>query len=183
VDLAQIVAFAKQGIEPIESAAGMPAYRCSAYLKDGLYLPCVLLASAASQVALASRRFDETKAQERSGKAGHGMRYSDIVRTFAAGGNRLNDYDIERIEKSPFAIPLERLREVDGETSMSWTQFGAVMTDGKEFYFGTTFLTEFFQMPVGYSGEDIARIIPHRKGDGALYRERPFFTCFTQGLD
>lgn len=183
MDLDQIIGFAQAEIEPVTDLSGSPAYRCSAYLKDGLYLPCVLLASSAARVALASRRFDEARGQEQRGEAGFGMRYQDIVRTFVASGNRINDYDIERVEKSRFAIPLARLREVRGETRMSWTQFAAVMSDGQEFSFGTTYLTEFFDMPPGYTGESIATIIPHKRGDGHVFRERPFFTCYTQALD
>jgi len=103
MDKSQIASFAKREIEPVLSIAGAPAYRCSAYLKDGLFLPCVLLTSAASQVSLATRRFQETREQERQGKAGQGLRYADIVKVFAAAGNRVNDYDIDRVETSPFA--------------------------------------------------------------------------------
>ena len=113
---------------------GGPAYRCSAVLKDGLHLPCVLLTSVESVVNLALQRFEETRADGllpgAKQKFGHRMRYADIVETFVTSGNRVNSYDIARLEKSRFAIPLARMREVHGETSMSWTQFAAVMHDG-----------------------------------------------------
>ncbi len=72
----------------------------------------------------------------------------------------MNDYDIRELAPSPFAIPLARMREIKGETSMSWTAFTAAMSDGAEFRFGTTFLTEFFDMPPGYTATNIAKITP-----------------------
>lgn len=93
----------------------------------------------------------------------------------------MNPYDIDRLEKSPFAIPLARFKEIKGETSMSWTQFTAIMKDGSEFAFGTPYLTEFFHMPDGYNGDDIVKIIPH-KAEMTVLRERPFFTCHVSGL-
>jgi hypothetical protein len=109
------------------------------------------------------------------------MQYEDIVRTFVTSGNRLNPYDIAHIEKSRYAIPLARLRDIQGETAMSWTQFSAVMRDGQEFAFGTTFLMEFFQMPDGYSGDDIVKIHSHAAGN-PVHRERPYFVCHVNGL-
>ena len=64
---------------------------------------------------------------------------------------------------------------------MSWTQFVAVMNDGKEFAFGTTYYFDFFDMPEGYSGTDVARIISHGEGT-PTYRERPFFNLYVTGL-
>ena len=69
---------------------------------------------------------------------------------------------------------------------MSWTEFYAIMRDGKEFRFGTTFLTEFFDMPTGYSAADITKIIPavrdERPRQEKIYREKPCFTCYVDGL-
>ena len=51
------------------------------------------------------------------------MDYRAIVRNFVVTGSTLNDYDIpEKVAVSPFAIPLDRTREINGETSMSWTE-------------------------------------------------------------
>lgn len=105
------------------------------------------------------------------------MQYRDVVKSFVTSGNCVKSYDIDQLEKSPFAIPLARFIEIRGETSMGWTQFTAVMKDGREFAFGTTYLTEFFHMPDGY----IVKIIPH-KAETAVMRERPFFTCHVIGL-
>lgn len=169
----------------MEGPNGGPAYRCAAVLNDGLHLPCVLLVGLESVVSLARRRFEETRADARlpesKRKFGYGMQYEDIVRSFVASGNRVNSFDIAGLERSRFAIPLARLREVRGETRMSWSQFAAVLRDGHECAFGTSFLMEFFQMPEGYSGDDIVEIISHKAGQ-PLHRERPYFTCYVDGL-
>jgi len=181
-----IVKFVKDTCEAINGTAAGVVYRCSAVLNDGLYLPCVLIANKAEWVRLALRRFEETARDGESifrrKRFGRGFDYISIVETFVVGGNRLNSYDIDRLEVSRYAIPLDRLREIKGETSMSWTQFIGVMSDGKEFSFGTTFLTEFFQMPDGYVASDITTIRSHERGEGQLFRERPYFTCFVENL-
>jgi hypothetical protein len=92
------------------------------------------------------------------------MDYRSIVRNFVATGNTINDYDIREVGLSSFAIPLARTREIKGETSMSWTEFYATMQDGAEFRFGTTFLIEFFEMPDGYTANDIQKITPAVRG-------------------
>jgi hypothetical protein len=144
----------------------------------------VLLASVESHLDLALRRFEETRLDGLRPKGkrrfGHGMSYRDIVQSFTVGNNCVRHFDIAALERSRFAIPLGRLSEVQGETSMSWTQFTAVMRDGAEFSFGTSFLMEFFDMPDGYSGDDIASIHPHRAGSGRTYRERPYFCCYVR---
>ena len=177
-----IVAFVKKNVEPLPS---WPPYgerfRVAAMLTDGTYLPCVVVESASRTVDLAIKRFEETwKSSDPY------MGYRAIVRSFVTQGNAVNDYDLRELSLSPFAIPLARVREIGGETSMSWTEFYATMRDGREFRFGTTFLTEFFDMPEGYSATDITRIVPAVRGEQPraerIYRERPFFTCFVEGL-
>jgi hypothetical protein len=183
---AEIASFAIRECEKIVAAAVGESYRCAAYLNDGLYLPCVLIASKRYWVQLALRRFDETRADAsgffRKRRFGTGFDYVSIVESFIAADNRVNTCDIAQLELSDFAIPLQRLVEVHGETSMSWTQFIGEMSDGLRFNFGTTFSTEFFNMPAGYSGRDITRIHSHQRGEGEFYRERPFFTCFVENL-
>jgi hypothetical protein len=182
----ELVAFAKDHLEAITALNAGPGYRCAARLTDGIYLPAVILQSRASQVAFAKRRLEETRPR-RMGLVGPwrqspGVSYEATIDVFTAGGNRVNWYDIARVEPSPYALPAERLKEIEGETSMAWTQFVAAMRDGREFSFGTTYSIEFFHMPEGYSGNDVVRIIPHGKVDGPVYRERPWFACFVEGL-
>ena len=111
-----------------------------------------------------------------------GWTNADIVLTFVAAGNGLNHYDIVAVEPSPFAIPLAHLRDIGGDHAMGWTRFSARMRDEREFFFRTSFHTEFFSMPDGYTSGDITQIPSGAQGDGHVYRERPFFVCFVEGL-
>ena len=182
----EIIAFAQSHLEVIPSHVEGLSYRCTAYLNDGLYLPCVLIASRRERVSLAVKRFQETQEDAKKPSAqrrwGHGMQYEDIVSNFAAKGNQVNSYDIARLERSAFAIPLSVLKQVKGETSMGWTQFTGVMQDGLEFSFGTSFHTNFFQMPDGYIADDIVQVFSHNRLPGQLFRERPFFVCYIEGI-
>ena len=193
----KIIKFLKKNIEPLEDNTYGLGYRASVYLTDGTFLPCVIFRNPKEVVNLAMKRFKE----EQSGKGVFG--YYEIVKTFVASGNCINDYNIERVDKSKFAFPLTTLRQIRGETTMGWTGFAAKMKDGKYFGYGTTFHFEFFQMPDGYSVEDIEEIInhsyvlengelrSHRESNQTLtdewrsaviYRERPFFECYVDNL-
>jgi hypothetical protein len=198
-----VIKFLKDNVEPLEDNSYGVGYRAAAYLIDGTYLPCVIFRNPKTVVDLAIRRFKE----EQSGKSifskSSGLGYYDIVKNFVTNGNCINDYDIERVEKSKFAFPLKIQLQIKGETTMGWTGFAAKMKDGKHFGFGTTFRWEFFQMPDGYTVEDIEEIInhsyvlntgelrSHREGpmtrpeeykNAVVYRERPFFECFIDNL-
>lgn len=182
MDPEQIVAFVKKLIEPLPAYPPFgERYRVSANLNDGTHLPCVVIESTSRRVDLAIKRFDETR--ESSDPY---MGYCAIVKTFVTHGNTVNDYDLKELAPSPFAIPVAKGRKIGGETSMSWTEFYAIMRDGQEFRFGTTFLTEFFDMPSGYIATDIVKIIPAVRGESPrqekIYREKPFFTCYVDGL-
>lgn len=177
-----IVAFVKKNVEPLPPCPPRGArYRVAAILTDGTPLPCVVVESASRKVELAIRRFEETRKC-----SDPYMGYDAIVKSFVTKGNSVNHYDLRELSSSPYAIPLARAREIGGETSMSWTEFYATMRDGREFRFGTSFLMEFFDMPEGYSALDIERIVPAVRGEQPrteeIYRERPFFTCFVDGL-
>jgi hypothetical protein len=184
----QIAEFALSHLEAVAMPEryGGSYYRCAAFLTDGLYLPCVVLKESETQVNLAIGRFRETLDDEKESPArrrfGPGMQYRDIVRSFVTSSNRVNQHDIHSLEHSRFAIPLDVLKQVHGETSMGWTQFVGVMRDGKEFSFGTTYHVDFFQMPRGYTGNDIVSVRSHERLPGEIYRERPFFACYVEGL-
>lgn len=198
-----IIKFLKDNIEPLNNNIYGQGYRASVYLTDGTFLPCVIFRNSEKIVELAIKRFK----QEQEGKSifskSSGLGYSDIVKTFVAKGNCINDYNIARIEKSHSALPLSILEQIQGETTMGWTGFVAKMKDGKCFGFGTTFLFEFFQMPKGYLPENIEEIINHsyisklgdvcdhktpfieypiNYDDDIIYRERPYFECFIDDL-
>lgn len=198
-----IIKFLKNTIEPVEDNVYGMGYRAAVYLTDGTFLPCVIFRNPKTVVNLAIRRFKE----EQSGKGffnrSAGFGYDNIVKNFVTKGNCINDYDIDRVEKSKSAFPLSIQQQILGETTMGWTGFVAKMKDGKHFGFGTTFHWEFFQMPEGYSADDIVEIInhsyvlkngeirSHREGpktrpndymDAVVYRERPFFDCYIDNL-
>lgn len=179
---AEIIEFVRANVEPLPAHAPYgERYRVSATLTDGTVLPCVVIEGTDSIIDLAIKRFSDTQ----TSKYPH-MGYRSIVKTFVAHGNTVNDYDLGSLSLSPNAILLARIREIGGETSMSWTEFYAQMKDGAEFRFGTRFLTEFFAMPNGYTASDIVRITPAVRGEKprheVIYRERPFFTCYVEGL-
>jgi hypothetical protein len=186
MDITEIISFLKNNIEPLPIYDGSKAYSCSAFLKDDLYLPCIQFLNLDKRINLAIRRFKETQPKLfgliKPNIAGT---YEDIISVFVAKGNRINEYDIISLEPSPYAIPLKHLKEIKGETSMGWTGFDAIMKDSKRFSFGTTYSTDFFNMPSGYTTNDIIKIIPHERGTkniNSVFRERPFFECYINGI-
>ncbi|MDC7998466.1 hypothetical protein [Gilvibacter sediminis] len=201
--LEEKIKFLKENVEPIYDEICGNGYRASVYLKDGTYLPCVRFRNPDHKTNQAIKRLDE----ERKGKSifsstsGHG--YKEIVELFVTTGNRISEFDIARIELSPYAFSKEILSQIRGETSMGWTGFCAKMTDGKVFGFGTSFSFDFFQMPDGYTAKDVIEIINHSyyAKDGTIKKHkigstmqradynaelinlsRPFFDCYLKGL-
>jgi len=201
--LEEKIKFLKNNIEPLSDQIYGDGYRASAYLTDGTYIPCVRFRNPELKTNQAIKRFDEEKKGKSLFKSNSGNGYKEIVELFVTGGNSLNEYDIERIEISPFAFPKNILDQIQGETTMSWTGFCAKMKDGKIFGFGSRFLFDFFQMPNGYKSTDIVEIINHsyisKTGElkehkvpffdwptdydeKAIHRERPFFDCYIKGI-
>jgi hypothetical protein len=155
-------------------------YRASAYLTDGTYLPCVMFGNPNEIINLASRRFAETLEDS--------FQHRRVVESFVANKSTVPMYNVSRVETSPYAWPEEILRQIHGETTMGWTAFTAKMRDGKVFGFGTSFNFEFFDLPEGYSYDDIVEIHSGKvvNADGEeqdfipdwnvhYYRERPYF--------
>lgn len=185
-----LIAFLKSQVTPLEDSIHGPRYRAAAWLTDGTYLPCVVFQDQQKLVDLASRRFDETRAS-----ASH--EYLAVVETFVASGSRLALWNIQRVETSPFAWDIEVLRRIHGETTMGWTSFVVEMKDGKYFNLGTSFHSEFFDLPAGYTFHDITTVhsgMVYHDTAGLkpfawdlvnsvkVYRDKPFFTCYVQGL-
>jgi hypothetical protein len=181
--------FLKSSIEPLPDGIYANRYRAAVRLLDGTHLPCVVFQSRKSQVELALRRFDQLRNQP--------SQYNAVVEVFVAGGSRINDYEISEVEPSPYAWPLAILKQIHGETVMSWTAFVVEMRDGTMHSYGTSFCIEFFDMPAGYSYTDIARIhsgmlYSQQRGLQTFsldlqkeiqpYREKPFFTCYLKQL-
>jgi hypothetical protein len=186
--------------EPIEDSFYGPRYRCSLTLKDGTFLPCAVIQSKRQLVDLAKRRIKEE--MEGKGRIGGDDPYGQIVTSFVARGNKVNDYDVASADISRYAIPLALLREIRGETFMAWTGWVFRMRDGKLFSYGTSFRAEFLQLPDGYDFEAVIEVINHSfvnavgevvtLTQGSLppahydrtkvLRERAFFVCAVDGI-
>ena len=175
----EVVKFLCAEIEPVSDVYSRRAYRASVCLRDGTYLPCVMFRNFSDIVDLAIRRFNET----RNNKSLHeSMGYRAVVKSFVATGNRVDGYDIARVEKSPYAIPAICRNKVwsAGETRMGWISFTGLMDDGKGFWFGTSYHIEFFEMPEGYTASQMIDVLPHKSLSGQYLRERPFFDCYLE---
>ena len=191
-----IAEFMKAAPEPFPDINYGPGVRCSAHLVDGTFLPCVILRLSEPTTRLALRRFKELSPTPL--RTPKNPSYEDVVKTFVAHGNRVNAYDIAKVEESRFAIPLSLLRQIHGETTMAWTGFVLEMKDKSCFSFGTPFLTQFFNLPANYTFQDVAQVHNHsyvsttgaiaslREGSSTqpqdydvrqVFRERPYFVC------
>ena len=75
-----ILDYLKTNVEPIHDSSYGDGFRCSAYLNDGTYLPCVMLRKSAPVAALALKRFE----QEKKGKGifSSDKAYEKIVKHF-----------------------------------------------------------------------------------------------------
>ena len=187
----EVAAFLKGHVVPLADTIYGPRYRAAATLTDGTFLPCVVFQSQQRQVNLALKRFAETSARSE-------REYRGVVESFVASGSRLAAWSIKSVELSPFAWDVDLLRTIEGETTMGWTAFVAEMRDGKMFSMGTTFSYEFFDLPSGYAPKDIKTIhsgMVYSESGGlkpfsldsmqslTVFREKPFFTCYIDGLD
>ncbi len=116
----EIIKYLKDNIEPIQDNVYGIGYRASIYLLDGTFIPCVVFRNSKKIVDLAIRRFhEEQKVKGIFNKSG----YRDIVKSFVTKNNCVVSHDIQRIEKSRFAIPYSIMKQIYGETYMSWTGF------------------------------------------------------------
>jgi hypothetical protein len=151
-------------------------------------------------VDLAKRRIKEEMSG--NGRLGGEDPYGQIIATFVAGGNRINDYEVASSTPSKYAIPLDLLRKIEGETTMAWTGWVFRMKDGRHFSYGTSFSTDFFQLPDGYDFGDVTDVINHSFVDttgsiaslkqgglppptydrNAILRERAYFSCAVDGI-
>lgn len=181
----EILNFVKHHIEPTRWPIG-EVFRCSVRLNDGVYLPCVVIQEAQPYVEIAMERFDKIRKID----AGTSTTYKTMVESFICQGNQVNYYDIKDIMVSPYAIPADRLKDIKFEcdiinwTELPWTEFTAVMDDGKDFCFGAGYSTEFFEMPEGYTAQQIRKLAPAEREDPrfkskeGIFKVKPFFSCF-----
>jgi hypothetical protein len=187
-------------VEPLIDQIYGPRYRCALTLNDGTEVPCAVLQSKARLVELAKRRIKEEMLGK--GKLGGPDPYGQIVSSFAASGNNVNDYDIASVGLSRYAPPLSLLEQIHGETTMAWTGWVFEMHDRKMFAYGSSWTMEFFDLPEGYTFDNVVRVHNHSflsdEGElrsleqGAvlpleyhldnLLRERIYFTCYIDGL-
>ena len=111
-----IVDYVRRNIEPLPPSTPFgERYRVSGTLVDGTPLPCIVIESASRRIDLALRRCEETKPPTESREG-----YLAVVRGFVAGRNTVNDYDLRELSASPNAIPIARLREINGEAGRSF---------------------------------------------------------------
>ncbi len=201
MELREIVDYLKSRVEPLEDSLYGNGYRVSAYLKDGTYLPCVIFRNSAAITNLAIKRFkDETTGKSIFSRSPD-LGYYEIVKTFVSSGNRINHYDIEKIELSKYAFPIDTIKKLRGESKMGWTGFVGKMKDEKLYSFGTDWHVAFFEIPTGYSAEDIVDVINHsyigKNGEiksyhtpdvyemfskDMVFHSKPFFDCYIEGL-
>jgi hypothetical protein len=198
-----IIRFLKMKTEPINDPLYGPGYPASVYLLDGTFLPCVIFRNPDAVVNLAIRRFQEEKSGEGVLGGSAETAYTQIVTNFVTKGNRVNDYEVDRIETCPFAIPAVIQQQLSSETAPGWRCFAVRMSDGKYIGFGTGFGTEFFNLPEGYAAQDMIEVInhvyvlntgellPYSEAEPARHneyqlavtcRERSFFECFVADL-
>lgn len=190
-----------QGFFPSDIGQG---YRCSATLSDGTHLPCVILRKPKEMVDLLLVRLEEERGGRGIFKQVSNDPYRKFVGTLFTGRNLIRDFDIKSVSPSPFAMPLDLLKQIKAESIMGWTGFVFEMTDGKLFSYGTTFNFEFFDLPEGYDFTDVKLIHNHSylnengdisplRGHAAgfldtrskliIYREKVFFECFVGDHD
>ncbi|MGB8473562.1 MAG: hypothetical protein WCE61_05685 [Candidatus Acidiferrum sp.] len=181
--------FLVANVEPLEDPNIGKRYRAAAYLIDGTYLPCIVFQSRQGRLELALRRFKQCRWKREQ--------YRMVVETFVAGGSHVADYDLKAVELSRFAWPIAIMKTIHGETTMGWTAFVAEMKDKTMYSYGTDFRMEFFDLPNGYTYEDILRIhsgmvYSDKRGlekfsleamrEAQTLREKPFFACYLKEL-
>ena len=186
----EVARFVADNVEPLKDTVLGNRYRVAAHLKDGTYLPCVVLQSRQKQIEVALRRFKQLRWKR--------SQYRAVVESFVCAGSRVADDQLKNVEISPFAWPIELLRNIHREISLGWTAFVAEMKDGTMHSYGTSFNVEFFELPEGYSCSSITKIhsgVVYAKAGGLEkfsmevleriqpYREMAFFTSYLKALD
>jgi hypothetical protein len=177
-----IESLVQAGIEEVPADFGGPGYRCAAWLRDGAYLPCVFVKRIGPHADRLRAMMDEEYRGEGSYKL-----TADPVREALkgqlAGRNLVTAYAIDRVEPSPFAIPMSFLDQIPGETAMSLFLFALESKEGRRFTFMGSHLPSmlFFDLPPDMQFSDFTRVHSIGRGRppaGPTYRERPFFECF-----
>lgn len=186
-------------VEPLFNNNYGPEYRCSVTLKDGTFLPCVVLVSKGSLVEYAKKRITEEK--DGHGRIGGDDPFGQTISSFFASMNTVSEWDIREICESKNSVPKSLMSQIKGESIMSWTGWVFTMKDGCQFSFGTGGSRKFCNLPSGYCFEDVIEVIKHCQIDSTgavvgiweeslagrgrpdpLFRECPYFICAVEGL-
>jgi hypothetical protein len=135
-------------------------------------------------VELAIRRFEATREIPSSPSSTrlNPIGYYDVVKQFVCGSNRVEYYEVVRVEKCRYTIP-GKLREkvcTINQSRMTWTSFSGRMYDGQEFWFGTPVNSYFFEMPDGYSGSNLVDVTPHQNLTGKYVNGKTYFNCYLE---
>jgi len=135
-------------------------YLGAARLRGGAYLPCVAFRDKEEYLRKALQYLEKMFRQYGRGT----QPYQSTLEfcTNGCGDAKVFFYDIASIEKSVYAIPPTTSNQLDGPTGRNGMCFVAEMKDGKCFAYHTEILMgSFWDMPSGYSGEDIAKLWTH----------------------
>jgi hypothetical protein len=151
------------------------------HLRDGTYLPCVILREAAAEVEM-------TLSAWRGSRLAQPLATDEVYESFfkamTVGGSRVSLEQIRTLETSPYAISWQLLNTLPGEVDWHLLTFTGVMDDGARFLFHTSMSVAFFEMPTGYSGQRLREVIPAKGGIEHAYREREgIFAAFVEGVD
>jgi len=177
-------ALANLGIEEVPPEFGGPGFRCAARLNDGTHLPCVLVQPIGPY---ADRRREMIEAEFR-GEGSYAL-FPDPLRESIKSelnwSNRVASHHIARIEPSRFAIPISLLKQVRGETAMSFWLFALETAEARRFSFTGGHLAEmlFFDLPDDLQFSDFVSVrnvdrnkrLPKCEGN---FVARMFFDCF-----
>ena len=184
-DRERIVNWLKREIEPISDFDGNPEYPCAVILQDDTIMECAVIKSKEVKLHCAIGRVLDADLTEidRTSEWTPLNKIDLIMEALVTNNNSINSYNIKSVFKSKFAIPQSIQQQITGETRMSWTQFTGEMDDGNKFNFGTSYHRTFFNMPSGYTSQNLKRIEMHKQIDNQkIYRERSFFEIFIEHL-
>ncbi len=173
------------GIEEVPEAFGGPGSRCAAWLKDGTYLPCVFV----HRIGRPADQLRHSIGNELSGEGQYAPRTCDPVRELLKWHlcypNQIAAHLIERVEPSPFAIPISLLEQVTGEVASYVWMFALETASGRRFKFSGQAPSSmiFFELPDNISFGDFVTVInPNARGSlprcETTLRERVFFNCY-----
>lgn len=185
-----------------------PEYLGAVRLLGGAYLPCVTFRDKREYFRKTIPYLENLRKQYGIGSEPYQQQCELIL--LGLGNGIVHPYTISAIEKSIHAVPMDIYNQLDGPTGRNGMCFVAEMKDGKfTAYHDEILMGSFWEMPPGYSGEDIVNLWNHsyltKEGKIALYGEGdddcpdeqylayksnhavelravPYFVCYVEGL-